>query len=195
MNSITEFHSYPFLLTGSTTRQDGAVLVTGLLILLVMTILGISGMSSTSMQERMSGNDRDRQIAFQAAEAALREGEEFVLTSSYDALDPLNFTAACTNGLCQKIASGTDNNWTDNTVWSTSTKHRVYSGNFAEITSNPKYIVEDLGKVLIPGVGLLTDCYNRPFPCPNMYRITAMGTGSSGTSRVMLQSVFRKDPE
>jgi type IV pilus assembly protein PilX len=176
-------------------NQDGAVLIIGLLILLVLTILGITNMSTTSMQERMAGNDRDRQIAFQSAEAALRAAEEFVQNSTYAALAAGNFTAACTNGLCAKITTGNTDNWLDNTVWSTSTKHRVYTANFNEIVSNPKFIVEDLGKVLVAGVSSLPDCYVSPFPCPNMYRITALGTGSSDNSRVMLQSVFRKEPE
>ena len=56
-------------------RQTGAILVVSLLLLLVLTMLGLTAMQMTRMEERMSGNTRDRDIAFQGAEAGLREGE------------------------------------------------------------------------------------------------------------------------
>lgn len=59
-------------------KQRGSALVIGLLILLVITILAISGVRESLMQERMSGNWHDRNLAFQASEAALREGERWL---------------------------------------------------------------------------------------------------------------------
>ena len=56
-------------------RQSGAILVVSLLLLLVLTVLGLTAMQTTRMEERMSGNTRDRDVAFQGAEAGLREGE------------------------------------------------------------------------------------------------------------------------
>ena len=58
--------------------QAGAVLIVSLVLLLVLTILGVSGVQNTTMEERMAGNYRDRFSAFQAAEAALRVGERAV---------------------------------------------------------------------------------------------------------------------
>ncbi len=52
--------------------EKGAVLVTGLLILAVMTILGLGSMRGTILQERMAGNLKEQASAFQAAEAALQ---------------------------------------------------------------------------------------------------------------------------
>jgi type IV pilus assembly protein PilX len=60
---------------GRRRRQQGIVLPVVLILLVVLGVLGISGMDDTAMQERMSGNLRDRDIAFQAAESALRQGE------------------------------------------------------------------------------------------------------------------------
>jgi len=57
------------------TRQYGMVLITSLLILLVLTLLGLASIQNTSMEERMAGNLRAENVAFQAAEAALRAGE------------------------------------------------------------------------------------------------------------------------
>lgn len=55
--------------------QSGTVLIIALVFLLLMTLVGVAAMQGTTLQERMAGNHRDRNLAFQAAEAALREGE------------------------------------------------------------------------------------------------------------------------
>jgi type IV pilus assembly protein PilX len=49
-----------------------------MILMVIMVVLGISGMDDTAMQERMSGNLRNRDIAFQAAESALRQGEAWL---------------------------------------------------------------------------------------------------------------------
>ena len=56
-------------------RQRGAALVTVIVLLLVMTLLGLVSVRATVLEERMSAGMYDRSLAFQAAEAALREGE------------------------------------------------------------------------------------------------------------------------
>ncbi len=53
-------------------RQQGVVLIISLLILLVMTMLGISAISNTSMEERMSNNFQQSMIAFQASESTIQ---------------------------------------------------------------------------------------------------------------------------
>ena len=56
--------------------QAGASLLVVLILLLVMTLLGLAALRGTLLQERMSANLLDRNLNFQAAEAALREGED-----------------------------------------------------------------------------------------------------------------------
>ena len=56
-------------------RQQGAALAVGLLILLVITMVGVSAMRNTTLQEKMTGNLRDENLSFQAAETALNAGE------------------------------------------------------------------------------------------------------------------------
>ncbi len=60
-------------------REQGVVLMVGLVVLMVLSLLAIGSMRATTLEERMSHNSQDRQIAFQVAEAALREAE-LVLT-------------------------------------------------------------------------------------------------------------------
>lgn len=54
-------------------KQKGSVLIASLLILLVLTVVGVSGLSSTSLEERMSHNFEHSMLAFQAAESAIEK--------------------------------------------------------------------------------------------------------------------------
>jgi type IV pilus assembly protein PilX len=55
--------------------QQGAILIVSLLLLLVMTVLALTASQTTRLQERMAGNARDLDMAFQAGEAGLRAAE------------------------------------------------------------------------------------------------------------------------
>lgn len=52
-------------------RQQGAALVISLILLLVMTILGVSTMGTAKMEMRMAANDQFLENAFQLAETGL----------------------------------------------------------------------------------------------------------------------------
>jgi type IV pilus assembly protein PilX len=54
-------------------RQRGAALVIGLILLLVLTILAVSGVMSSTLELRMVGNQQQQERAFQAAEFAIEE--------------------------------------------------------------------------------------------------------------------------
>ncbi len=55
--------------------QRGFSLIVALMMLIVIIILGISASQMSINEERGARNDRDRQLAFQAAEAALKDAE------------------------------------------------------------------------------------------------------------------------
>src|SRR5690606_12515544 len=65
-------------------RQRGAVLVISLVMLVLVTLLGITAMQNSTMQERLAGNLWDRNKAFQAAEAGLRTGEGWLEATGLD---------------------------------------------------------------------------------------------------------------
>ncbi len=52
-------------------RQDGAALVVGLVLLVVITVLAISGMNTATTELAMARNDQNYENAFQAAESGL----------------------------------------------------------------------------------------------------------------------------
>lgn len=62
----------------SCRKQRGAALFTGLMMLLVLTLIGISAMRGTTLQEKMAGNLRESAIAFQRAENVVKQVEQAV---------------------------------------------------------------------------------------------------------------------
>lgn len=69
-------HTLPKI--ASMKQQRGAVLVVSMLLLLVMTVLALGASQTTRLQERMSANMRDRDLAFESSEAGLRNGERII---------------------------------------------------------------------------------------------------------------------
>jgi type IV pilus assembly protein PilX len=62
-------------LSTTPAHQSGVVLVISLIMLLLLMIIGVVGSQVTGLEEKMAGNSRDYNLAFQAAESALRVGE------------------------------------------------------------------------------------------------------------------------
>ena len=56
-------------------KNRGAALFVSLMLLLILTVLGLSSSNVSIMQERMAGNVLDNNLAFQDAEETLREIE------------------------------------------------------------------------------------------------------------------------
>ncbi|MGY8796952.1 MAG: PilX N-terminal domain-containing pilus assembly protein [Woeseiales bacterium] len=53
------------------SNQDGAALVVGLILLVVVTILAVSGMNTATTELAMARNDQNHENAFQAAETGI----------------------------------------------------------------------------------------------------------------------------
>jgi Tfp pilus assembly protein PilX len=59
-------------------KQNGTSLLIALLMLLILSIVGMGAIQNSGLQERIAGNTRDRNLAFNAAESALREAEDYL---------------------------------------------------------------------------------------------------------------------
>jgi len=74
-------------------RQQGASLLIVLLMLVVVMLFGVSAAQLTLMNEKSSRNDRDRHIAFQAAEAGLRDAERDIAVGQLRPVHGIEFSA------------------------------------------------------------------------------------------------------
>lgn len=174
-------------LTRKPSGEHGAVLITGLIFLVVLTLVVMSVMRSATLEERMSSNVRNRQLALQAAEAVLRDAEASLFASApFNPFDPTGFTLACTNGYCNIPAAGSTPRW-QTINWSATATTRSFAAttsNLDGVDSQPRYIVELMGSESAPPGKI----------CPKiLYRITARGVGTD-SSAVFVQTWFRHLP-
>lgn len=174
-------------------RQRGAALAVVLILLLVMTLLAVASLRGTLLEERMSASVRDRSLSFQAAEAALREGEALAEQLASGAV-PLPAAGTCLNGVCAIIApdaaAADPPPWKNEAVWATA---RVAAFDFEGQTAQPQYIVEQLADN-VPAKGSCTSSedVSPDAACTGKeqrYRITARSQ-ADGRATVMLQSNY-----
>jgi type IV pilus assembly protein PilX len=167
--------------------QSGVVLIVSLVMLLLLTLIGTSGMQTTIMEEKMASNMRDNNLAFQAAESALRAAE-VTLVPVAPAVMP-TFTDDGTGGFYSETTAvdlsdaelNTASFWTSNPVATSTVTDLGYH------VATPIYIIEKLSAT----------CYKASCPDPSdlstPYRITVRATGGTSNSVVLLQSVFTPD--
>lgn len=157
------------------------VLITGLIFMVVLTILAVAAMRTTTLEERMTGNARDRDMAFQSAEAALRAGEQVVAGASLPA-----FVSGTAN--TPRIAAGTlVDYWKTTHPWATQSTATTWTP--AGVYSAPRYVIEEMGITAGGGGGGLGI---GPIADTGVYRITARGVGRSANTMVILQAVYER---
>jgi len=66
-------HNLSLVRAAGARRQSGAALVVGMILLMVLTLLAISGMNGATLELQMAGNAQYSENAFQAAETGVEE--------------------------------------------------------------------------------------------------------------------------
>ncbi len=162
------------------TRQTGAALIVGLIVLTALTSLSLSGMRNVQVEERMAGNFRDHSLAFQGAEAALRDAEAYLQEADLPPFD------GSVPGLIGRLSGpGSAAYWT-RYDWVNAS--RQAGTTLARLKEQPRYVIEALPA--IPAAGESPKF--GPLQEPDFFRITARSTGGSGTAVVILQGTFNR---
>ena len=190
-------------------HQRGVSLIVVLLLLTVASVLGVGGAQIAMMAERSARNDRDAQVAWQAAEAALLDAEYDIgaTPATGNRGDVLNnptninlFVTGCGKssdnlksiGLCTLVDTGkpawltVDFTVTGSdartTQFGTYTKRSFAAGAAGVQPSKaPRYVIE-----AIPDSG------NRDLSSVKyIFRVTAMGFGPRADIQAMTQSIYR----
>lgn len=170
-------------MTPAPRRQQGVALIVVLILLIVMSILGVVIMRSSAMQERMSANLRDRSVAFQAAEGALRFAQNQVLgAGDWDTQIPT--AADCGgSGICP---TGSDPVWVD-----------MPAGSYDEVLlagAAPQYWIEYLG--VGPGYKGACDTVPPSVDCQSpMYRVTARSRAAGRADVIVQANIVSRIPE
>ncbi|RJG01727.1 pilus assembly PilX family protein [Noviherbaspirillum sedimenti] len=198
-------------------KMCGAALVVALIMLMVILMLGLAAAQSALQGLKTARNDSDRQVAFQAAEAALRDAEMDIEHSPdagksrsaiFSRRSALGFPApgetGCNGGaaniylgLCRRTAMDTVPTWQtadfgDEAATTRSVPYGTFTGQILQV-----------GKGALPSrlpryiIELFS--YNKPGEAADkpsyFYRVTAVGFGARETTQVALQSFYRKESE
>lgn len=175
-------------------QQKGAVLVVALILLLVLTLVGVAGMQDTTLQEKMAGNMQDRNLAFQAAEAALRAGEVELQAAVLPAFNNANGLITETysfssGGTTYTLQAGSADYWESH--FQLANNSRSYGVDLSNVAARPRYVLEKIPVVTAPqGESQVFD--SGGIAELESYRVTAMGTGGSADAVVILQSTYRR---
>ena len=167
-------------------NQRGVALFISLVLLLVLTIIGVSAVQTTSMEERMARNTHDSVLAFEAAEVALRTGETFLRNN----VNSIALFRRAKQRLWASDYAQTER-WDQANIW-TGANSVVVPGNvIAGVAEQPRYIIEWVASVQrTDNPYQQGSSYSALFDRIEIFRITARGVGGTTNARVLLQSTF-----
>lgn len=191
-------------MTKADTNQGGFVLVTALVFLVVITLLAVSAINSSTIQERMASNQREKSRALQAADSTLHAGETIFNDSVFDLQQPpgseLKVTVA-TSASTEELTSvklwrrddmlldkDKSSAFLDKAIWNKS-QTLAYEVDDVNGQLEPvQYYVEDYTCVrnnLSAEAGAYCDG-------AIVYRITARATGQNPAAIAVTQSLYEK---
>lgn len=194
-------------------RQVGFSLIVVLLLLAVVTILGLGAAQLSIVNELGARNDRDTEVAFQAAEAALVDAELDVLgpntsTSArlclFNNKDDTPFVPGCggpgaNQGLCAAAEGGATPAWMKadlspesktSVAYGTFTGQQYVTGTGATPAAPPRYIVEVMRN---NGGWEVNRIQNASAgSATSLFRVTAIGFGVKKETQVVLQTNLHK---
>jgi len=163
-------------------NERGAILVTSLLLLLVLTIIGVSVMQMTRMQERMSGNSRDSNVAFQGAESSLRSAETKILAFPAAPV-ACSSVAPCATVFAKKVLpvlNAQNTGW-----WDTNATAFTVPEIASQFKYSPQFVIEQVA--FVPFTKEFGEITGRDF-----YQVTGRSTGDTGSAESVVQSTFAR---
>lgn len=193
-------------------QQRGVSLIVVLILLVIISLLGISAAQLSMMSERGSRNERDLQIAWQGAEAALMDAEFDIRgpgTSNRMGVFTKNDSSAFVTGSCGTSDSGNSVGLCDPstvtgkplwlstdlaadtpaaTLYGTFTNRSFTAGaSGLQPAKQPRYIIE-----VLPDKNAFGDASGEAEK-KFVYRVTAMGFGPRADIQAVTQMLFRKE--
>jgi type IV pilus assembly protein PilX len=179
-------------------RQKGVVLIVALLLLLMLTVIGVSLVRMQTIESRIAVNNQNRAIAVESAEAALRYAEcslqggcggALWSSSTFDQNTAGLYTLSLTAG--SAVAATSPNTTASGVSWSNpGTATLPYAGPAVPSATVPQITIEKLPAIMLPGDSTRQEQYNG-YGGATPYQVTAYSTGADASSHVVLQTIFR----
>jgi len=169
-------------------KQTGVVLVISLIMLLLLTVIGLTGAQITSLEEKMASNVRDQNITFQAAESTLLEAEKFIRENPTNLYTDLPAGAPSYLNKAGLFGANTpEPDFFDVTVWTAANSAPTPNnfGNNFGILADPRYIIQQIAQS--PNGGPIANGPTRTF------KITARALGNNAGAQVILQATYERE--
>lgn len=169
-------------------KQRGMTLVMALVMMIAVLLIGMSAAELAWQGEKASRAQRDRHVAFQAAEAALDDAEKDIRSAVPDASRGLLTRAQGDAAPAWQVVdvSRAEDGGAGSVAYGSLTGAAMETGQGFLPFKRPRYIVERI-ECRQPGDDAATGA--APHYC---YRVTAIGFGAQPQTQVVLQSVFRR---
>lgn len=182
--------------TRSPRKQQGAVLITSIVLMIVFTLLGVAAMRTNITDISIQGSIKNRSNALQCAEAALRAGEIWLDDLSKEAYAVTTTPSQGANQVWDVNLPGMQNpELKDESFWRDDTRTWAYGGALQDnarptvgCQDDARYFIESLGAISADSEGL--DFSSQAKARSAMYRITAYSTGIDGNAAVVLQTTY-----
>jgi type IV pilus assembly protein PilX len=183
-------------------NQTGVALFMSLIMLLIITVLGLSSVQTTTLQERMARNARDSNLAFLAAESALKDAEAMIegfnTVDGVFGIDPKEAnprqclaSPQANSGLYYELDYNCQPNW-ETVDWEGDTGFITSTVVVEGVNSQPKYIIEHVKTLAAfeDRLNLTNIGEDLGAGRVQIFRVTAYGTGGTDTARAMIQSTY-----
>ena len=171
--------------------QQGVALVVSLIILVSLTMLGLTSIQRTTNDLAMAGNQRETGLMFQSAEVGLVTAEDFVEASTTNA--DFDDAALGLYTVQDKDTTYFSPDYFDTTTWTGSSQS---AGTSLDAYEQPRYMIEYMGdRSQNPLAGINVGGYAtlQTGDISSIYRTTSRGTGLTGNSFRYVQAYFGKD--
>lgn len=165
-------------------RQRGVTLAVSLILLLLITIVSVMTINTGVLRDNAGGNLRNQDLALQAAESALREGESALVARTAGGDRPVADDSPGIGIWLPESAIPFDQDW-----WNANSVE--YGGHGRQISgtaADPRYIVEE-HMFVADSAGVPTG-YGSASGI-QYYRITARAVGATSGSQAGLESTYR----
>lgn len=164
-------------------NQSGAVLIVGLVLLLIMTLIGVSATTVTLFDEKLGSSLRDKDTSMQAAEAAISAGERWLRANQHDKVQ-LRLARDSTSRLTGGQLACTDSAqspWSDvNSVELAASEYDATSnGVESPLAVQPRFLREKVGRAEASDEG--SSGYGRDMYI-DTYRISARAAGRASNA-------------
>ena len=171
--------------------QAGVALITSLLFLIMLTLLALPLLRGFGLEEKIAGNTREKERAFQAAENALGYSEWWLVDRQpADGVDCGNLPAAAPDNIpvCKEILATPANSasWRITTPY-TPPNLKAVSGGGTTIGAGGN---TDINYAHVPGL-YIAYLGASPDNAETYYSITSAGYGGSNDTAAVTQSVFK----